>query len=63
MNRGSPSLSKHSEMLGPAMGTMPSRPSGLDQKARAEKIKTIESVFVDSDASLTIRKVRIRACS
>src|SRR6476619_1980478 len=29
MNRGSPSLSKHSEMLGPAMGTMPSRPSGL----------------------------------
>src|SRR6478735_5352988 len=25
------------------------------KKARAEKIKTIESVFVDSDASLTIR--------
>src|ERR1700686_932023 len=63
MNRGSPSLLKHSEMLGPAKGTMPSRPSGLDQKSTRRKNQNIESVSVDSDASLTIRNVRVRACS
>lgn len=30
------------------------------KKARAEKIKTIESVSVDFDASLTIRNIRVR---
>ena len=34
--------------------------SGLDHKARARKIKTIESVLLNSSTGLTIRKVRVK---